>query len=96
MTLMESVAISDYTSNMPSSIAKPRIADKSRIPIDTAKIRKLRLSLGLSMADAAARAGLPGRQRWYHIESGRLRNPTLSTIERVAKVLGVHARDLLK
>jgi transcriptional regulator with XRE-family HTH domain len=78
------------------SSTKARRADKQIIPIDTDKIRQLRDKLGLTMEEAAKRAGLPGRQRWYHIESGKLKNVTITTLENVAAALGVKARDLLK
>lgn len=83
-------------SNMKSSPGNVRAADTHKISLDTEKIRTLRLALGLTQAEAAMRAGLPGRQRWYHLETGKLKNPTLETIERIAAALGVKAKDLLK
>jgi DNA-binding XRE family transcriptional regulator len=96
MTLVAYVASNGYSVNMSASTFQRPRADKGSIPIDTAKIKRLRETLDLSMEEAAKRAGLPGRQRWYHIESGKLTNITIETLERVAKALGVKAKDLLK
>lgn len=64
--------------------------------MNTGKIKSLREQLGLSQEAAARQAGLSGRQVWYQIESGKQKNLTLSTLERIAKVLKVKAADLLK
>lgn len=64
--------------------------------MDRVKIKHLREQRGLSLADAARQAGLSSRQVWYQIESGRLENLTIATLERIAKVLGCRAADLLK
>jgi transcriptional regulator with XRE-family HTH domain len=66
------------------------------MPLDTEKIRTLREKLGISQQDAADRAGLGTRQRWSNLEAGRFPNIELVTLERIAKALGVKARDLLK
>ena len=71
-------------------------ADKTFIPLDTDKIRKLRRALKLTQAEAAERAGLTGLQTWSDIENGRRANLTIETLERIAKALGVRAADLLK
>jgi transcriptional regulator with XRE-family HTH domain len=65
------------------------------VPLDIEKIRKLRERAGLSQGQAAEKAGLKTRQRWHQIESGAVRNIELDTLERVAKAIGVKARDLL-
>ncbi len=64
--------------------------------LDIAKIKSLREKAGLSVADAARAAGLKSRQHWQGVESGTAANPTLQTIEAIAKALGVKAKDLLK
>lgn len=64
--------------------------------LDTAKVKAAREGRGLSQAEAATLAGLSGRSRWSEIESGRLSNVTLETLEKIAKALGVKAKDLLK
>lgn len=64
--------------------------------IDMAKIRRLREGLGLTQDQAAEKAGLGSRQRWNDIESGRKSGVTVETLERIAKALGVKAKDLLK
>lgn len=79
---------------LESTTAAPN-ADTSRVPLDTDKMRRLREKLGLTMEQAAQRAGLGNRQRWNEIESGRSANVKLTTLEAVAQALGVQARDLL-
>lgn len=66
------------------------------MPLDCDKIRMLRERLGLSQAEAAKKAKLKTRQAWSRIESGGQPNLGLQFIERIAAVLGVQARDLLK
>ena len=78
------------------SIMRSSTADRTRIGLDANKIRELRKALDMNQRDAAKRAGLPGPQFWSDMENGRRANLTIETLERVAKVLGVHARDLLK
>lgn len=72
------------------------IADKRPIPLDTKRIRELRVTLKLTQAQAAQRAGLTGLQTWSDIENGRRRNLTIETLDRIAAALGVKAKDLLK
>jgi transcriptional regulator with XRE-family HTH domain len=64
--------------------------------LDTDKIRTLREGRGLSQEEAATLAGLSGRARWSEVESGRLVNITMETLEKMAKALGVKAKELLK
>jgi DNA-binding XRE family transcriptional regulator len=65
--------------------------------LDCAKMKKLRKGCGLNQAQAAERAGLSaGRSQWNDIESGRRANVTLETLGKIAKALGVKAKDLLK
>ncbi|QOV91075.1 helix-turn-helix transcriptional regulator [Humisphaera borealis] len=64
--------------------------------IDLDKVKALREKRGLTQDEAAKLAGLPNRQKWYQLESGRIANPTIATLEAIAKALGVKARDLLK
>jgi transcriptional regulator with XRE-family HTH domain len=73
-----------------------RRADVGRMPIDTDKIRRLRESLDLTMEAAARRARLHDRQTWYQVETGRRKNLTIETLDRIAAALGVKAKDLLK
>lgn len=63
--------------------------------VDLRKMKRLRLALGLTMDQAAQKAGFYGRQRWYELESGR-RGMGIKTLEKVAKALGVKAAELLK
>jgi transcriptional regulator with XRE-family HTH domain len=64
--------------------------------IDYAKIKSLREKRGLSLMDAARAAGLKSRQEWHQIETGERDNATVATLEKVARALGVKAKDLLK
>ena len=68
----------------------------SPVLLDYKKIRRLREQARLSQAEAATKAGLGTRQRWHGIESGASTNIELDTLERIAKALGVKAKDLLK
>jgi transcriptional regulator with XRE-family HTH domain len=66
--------------------------------VDLAKIRRLRKQRGLTLAGAGAPVKI-SRQRWNDIEQGRAGGKTgitLPTLARVAKALGVKAKDLLK
>lgn len=63
--------------------------------VDLEKIRSLREELELSQEAAAKKAGFTSRQAWHKIESGQ-QEPLVSTLDRIAKALGVKAKDLLK
>ncbi|MEM1012521.1 MAG: helix-turn-helix transcriptional regulator [Planctomycetota bacterium] len=65
------------------------------VPLDLDKLKQLRADAGLTMAEAAERARLSGRQAWYAIESGRNADVRVSTLERIAAALGTTARELL-
>lgn len=66
------------------------------MPLDFAKIKKLREGKGWSLAKAAQLAGFKSRQQWYQVESGTVTNVKLDTLEAIARALGVKAKDLLK
>lgn len=66
------------------------------MPIDTDKIKRLRIKLGLDQQQAALATGLKSRQAWSRIETGGQPNMGIQMLERVAKTLGVKAKDLLK
>jgi len=72
------------------------MTDNKRMPIDREKMKRLREQLGLSMDEAAAKAGLTGRQHWHQVETGKSDDIRISTLERIAAALGVKAKDLLK
>ena len=67
----------------------------SRMSLDTKKLEAARKEAGLTQEEAAKKAGLSSRQAWNNIEGGRV-NLTLDTLDRIAKALGVKAKDLLK
>ena len=82
-------------SNMVPSMFSTSPVDNESIGLDRHKIRRLRLKLKLTQEEAATLAGLPGRQRWNHIEKGS-RGVSIDTLERIAKALKVNISDLLK
>lgn len=63
--------------------------------LDHQKIRRVRTRLKLSQAAAAERAGMGSRQAWSSVESGR-ENISLERLARIAAVLCVRPKDLLK
>lgn len=63
--------------------------------VNFGKIKTLREKKGLSMGEAAKRAGLRTIQRWSDLENGRHDNPRVLTLAAVAKVLGCKVDDLL-
>ena len=68
------------------------------MPVNQKEIAARREKLGLTMEEAAARAGFTGpnaRIRWYEVESGKIADPRASTLERVAGALGCLMDDLL-
>lgn len=64
--------------------------------IDRDEIKRRREALGLTMEEAAQRAGFSGRQRWNGIEKGERQEVAFSTIVAVAKALGCTCDDLIK
>lgn len=83
-------------SSMIGSTVLASLVDKPCIGLDAHKVRTLREACGYTLAEAAERAGLGGPQKWSDIESGRRKNLTLDTLDKIAKALGVSAKDLLK
>ncbi len=57
-------------------------------------IRRIRLAKDMTQGDLCRKLGLD-RAYMSNIESGK-KNPTLSTIERIAKALGVSIEELMK
>jgi transcriptional regulator with XRE-family HTH domain len=66
------------------------------VSLDVEKVKALRMKCGLSLDAAARAAGFTNRQRWFEIESGAKTNITLETLDKLARALGVKAKDLLK
>jgi transcriptional regulator with XRE-family HTH domain len=66
------------------------------MPFDREKVRELRERAGLSQAEAAKLAGLANQAAWQQIESGARPNPTVDTLDKIARALGCKAKDLLK
>ena len=64
--------------------------------LDIAKVKQLRLKLGLTMDAAARAAGFSGRQQWYNLESGRSgTDVSVNTLGRLARALKCSTDDLL-
>ena len=59
-------------------------------------LKRLREARGWSLSDLARRAKLSSPAHVSLIESGGRRNLTATTVQRLAKALGVPATDLLK
>jgi transcriptional regulator with XRE-family HTH domain len=64
--------------------------------LNNQRIKTLRKKKGLTMEQAARAAGLKTRQAWARIEAGGQPNLGIQLLARVAGVLGVKAKDLLK
>lgn len=69
--------------------------------LDRAEIKRRRLALNLTQAQAARDAvwvdpaGGPDRRRWQKLESGHPADPALSTVEAAARALRCQVADLL-
>lgn len=60
-------------------------------------MKSLREKLKLSQGEAAQLAGFKTRQQWSNIERDATGYEiSMTTLERIAKALGVKAKDLLK
>ena len=57
-------------------------------------IRRIRLAKDMTQGDLCRKLGLD-RAYMSNVESGK-KNPTLSTIEKIAKALAVKSKDLLE
>lgn len=57
-------------------------------------MQRIRLEKGMSQGDISRKIGMD-RGSVSNIENGK-RNPTLSTVEKIAKVLGVNTEELVK
>jgi transcriptional regulator with XRE-family HTH domain len=63
--------------------------------LNHAKIRSLRLALGLTQQQAADAAGLDTRMRWHDLEAGRASDPHISTVKRIARALQATPADII-
>ena len=63
--------------------------------LDHRKIRQLREARGWTLAVAADHAGMRNLQQWQQIESGQRRDPGVSTVDRIARALGVKLDELM-
>jgi transcriptional regulator with XRE-family HTH domain len=59
------------------------------------RIKRLRLARGWTQPDLARKAGLRSSGHVSLLESGGRRDPSASTLKRVAKALGVPVTELL-
>jgi transcriptional regulator with XRE-family HTH domain len=58
------------------------------------RVRRERRLAGLTQVELAEKAGLSEDAVW-RLEVGRARHPRISTIRKIAEVLGVEVRDLI-
>lgn len=65
-------------------------------PLNQKAIKDRREHKGLSQAQAATLAGFKSPIQWWDIENKPGRDPQISTLEKVAKVLGCKVDDLLR
>lgn len=63
--------------------------------VDRSGIKARRQAIGLTLDEAAKRAGLGDRQRWYGIEHGQRRNISADTLQAVARALGCTMDELM-
>jgi transcriptional regulator with XRE-family HTH domain len=76
------------------------LANKQRLrymePVDFKEMKRRRKELGLTQAEAARRAGWATPQVWTNMENGQRKDPQVSTLMKVADVLGCKVDDLLR
>jgi transcriptional regulator with XRE-family HTH domain len=65
------------------------------MPVSFDGIRMRRKRKNLTLTEAANLAGWTP-QKWANLESGRRKDPRVSTVETVARVLGCKVDDLLR
>lgn len=65
-------------------------------PVKANEIKRRRQLLGMTMAKAAQLAGWKTQQAWSGVERGQRPDPQVSTLMRVAAVLGCKVDDLLR
>lgn len=58
------------------------------------RVKKIREQLGLSQREGAAAAGMPS-QYLCDLERGRIENPSLSTLKRLAQAYGIGVDQLI-
>lgn len=87
----QAVSLKGYGEPIALSTRKDTVA---RMGVDFDKVKRLREKAGLSLQEAADKAGFPNRQRWFQIETGRA-DLRISTLDAMAKALNVSVADLL-
>ena len=65
------------------------------MPLDPWKIRQYRERQGLTLDEAARRAGFKTRQQWHGIESGGRINVAPDTFLALARALGITMEELM-
>ena len=63
--------------------------------MDRDAIRARREKLTLTLDEAAKRAGLASRQRWWQIEAGVIPDPRASMLWAIARALGCRMDELM-
>lgn len=64
--------------------------------VNVEEIRKRRVKLGYTQAQAAKAAGWNSTVQWTDVEGGKRRNPTIGTLVAVARVLGCRVDSILR
>lgn len=64
-------------------------------PVRIEWIKARRKQLGLTLAEAAKRAGMSNPIQWHKVESGKFRDPRMTTILRMAKALRCKPMELV-
>ncbi len=83
-----------FTCNPPTGRVPYRQYDRSREARSVERVRELRTRRGLSQTALAERAGW-GKARLCDLEKGRTPNPSLRTLQEIARALDVEVYDLL-
>jgi len=63
--------------------------------VESSKIKRLREKLGLSQEKLARLADV-SNNTIINIEAGKQKNPTIETLQKIAKALNVSVEDLIK
>lgn len=89
--------VNSPVANVNRNVAKFFAVTYNVLMLDHAKVKALRIKHGLSQGDAAKLAGFKTRQQWSNLERDATGYAvSMSSLEKIAKALGVKAKDLLK
>lgn len=80
--------------NMREVTVTTATAYPAGVPAFGERLRELRAATGMTLPDAAERAGMH-KQTWSAFENGRRANPTLEVMRAMARALDVELAELL-